>query len=1051
MGWGGMAGDTKSSREVRPRTNVRYLSALLVFLLGACALAVAWATLQPSSAPGWLRAQLELIFPDLATAPEGAPIVIAVAADDPEAGRGQSIARGASLAIRDQNAAGGIAGRPLQLRFFDDGNAAEQAVVAAGNAVESDAVAVIGHRTSRTSAAAGAVYQSAGLPAITPTATSPSVTAGRDHYFSTIANDERNATFLAYYEKAVVHPDKIYILVDDEVYGQALTRIFLRAAERVGLPEATIVRLPDDPRQREEVGRTFLERLQEDHGGETPAAQTSGSPGQRIAQASASQPSETVALLLFAYPDKTIPIIRGIRDARLSRIFMTAPDAYDSSDFIHAFDSLPNEQRSPGFYTDGIGIATPFVFDTGGRAAGLFRQSYLEAYGSQPDWRAAFSYDAASALIAALRDLAASQPGALDGDPKALRAAVRAGLAAMDSQKNGIEGITGPIYFDADGVTATVFGIGRLEAKQLVSALSQYRSLQSLGPGVDVERAKDEGLLIDLGGHLMERAEVVFTGMTFDSLHAIDTGEMTAEIGGALWFRYDPPPSEPLEGPLAPENIVFLNAIGPVSMAPDYSEASPEGVVYRRFTFEGRFRMDFVPSLRRYGHPTVGLAFMHAELPSNRLVYVVDVNGMGLSDRRSFAEQFAPAESDLLAQGWNLERANAYQESNWVGTKGLPGLVNQPDGLVPHSALFAAAQLVESDDLLHGLFTETHAVTYFLIAGMIFLTTVLWRAFLPRLPAAMLPILLQFLAAVALLALGQVIVDEMLGQRLAFSELAAIDTIFATLWWLMPAYFLVTFVEYAIWDGILAPTGKAVPGLLRLLCRVLIYLVAIYGVLGFVFNLDVASLLATTGLIGLIIGLAVQGNLANIFSGLVLSAERPFNVGDVVEIAGKEIAGQKKLRVLDMTWRSVRLGHGTSREVSIPNADIAGSIVLNHTRSKPASGREEFSLPVDIPREKVVAVLKQALEENPRVLKTYPFGAAFIGLRLEQTQWRAVYKIVWRSEEPEQDFLVLDPVWNRLWDELGVEVVQAVGHRGRAAQKDEPQSDPPGSEGPATA
>jgi branched-chain amino acid transport system substrate-binding protein len=82
--------------------------------------------------------------------------------------------------------------------------------------------------------------------------------------------------------------------------------------------------------------------------------------------------------------------------------------------------------------------------------------------------------------------------------------------------------------------------------------------------------------------------------------------------------------------------------------------------------------------------------------------------------------------------------------------------------------------------------------------------------------------------------------------------------------------------------------------------------------------------LATSGLITAIIGLALQSNLSNIVSVMFLTLERPFNSGDWISVDGEDV-GQVKT----ISWRTTRLVSLENTEISIPNDKLAHSSVIN--------------------------------------------------------------------------------------------------------------------------
>ena len=87
---------------------------------------------------------------------------------------GKAMVDAVRLRVDEFNAAGGVGGRMIEVVEYDDENdAASAARVAANVANSSDALVVIGHRTSGASISAGPIYRASRIPVISGTATGP--------------------------------------------------------------------------------------------------------------------------------------------------------------------------------------------------------------------------------------------------------------------------------------------------------------------------------------------------------------------------------------------------------------------------------------------------------------------------------------------------------------------------------------------------------------------------------------------------------------------------------------------------------------------------------------------------------------------------------------------------------------------------------------------------------------------------------------------------------------------------------------------------------------
>ena len=91
-------------------------------------------------------------------------------------------------------------------------------------------------------------------------------------------------------------------------------------------------------------------------------------------------------------------------------------------------------------------------------------------------------------------------------------------------------------------------------------------------------------------------------------------------------------------------------------------------------------------------------------------------------------------------------------------------------------------------------------------------------------------------------------------------------------------------------------------------------------------NIDVTTWLASAGIIGIAVGFAAKDTLANLFSGIFILADAPYQIGDFI-ILDNGLRGQ----VLEIGMRSTRLLTRDDIAVTVPNALIASSKIVNET------------------------------------------------------------------------------------------------------------------------
>lgn len=130
------------------------------------------------------------------------------------------------------------------------------------------------------------------------------------------------------------------------------------------------------------------------------------------------------------------------------------------------------------------------------------------------------------------------------------------------------------------------------------------------------------------------------------------------------------------------------------------------------------------------------------------------------------------------------------------------------------------------------------------------------------------------------------------------------------------------------------------------------------------FGVNVLSLITGLGVVGIAVGFAAQDTLGNFVAGTTLLIERPFRIGDWVQVNGQ--LG----KVREITLRNTRLVTRDNVHTSIPNSKVASSEILNYTAGGPLRLTVElgiaYSESVAAAREILVPVIQQNERIMPR-------------------------------------------------------------------------------------
>jgi len=153
---------------------------------------------------------------------------------------GDMVREGVDTAVERINAAGGVNGKKLETVVIDDGCEPKQGPVAANRVVNSKIGFVVGHVCSGATIAAADIYNNEGVVMVTPSATSPALTDGKNYefIFRTIGRDDQQGPAAAKFVLEKLKPKKAAVLHDKQSYGQGIATSVKNDLEKGGVPVA---------------------------------------------------------------------------------------------------------------------------------------------------------------------------------------------------------------------------------------------------------------------------------------------------------------------------------------------------------------------------------------------------------------------------------------------------------------------------------------------------------------------------------------------------------------------------------------------------------------------------------------------------------------------------------------------------------------------------------------------------------------------------------------------------------------------------------------------
>jgi small conductance mechanosensitive channel len=139
----------------------------------------------------------------------------------------------------------------------------------------------------------------------------------------------------------------------------------------------------------------------------------------------------------------------------------------------------------------------------------------------------------------------------------------------------------------------------------------------------------------------------------------------------------------------------------------------------------------------------------------------------------------------------------------------------------------------------------------------------------------------------------------------------------------------------------------------------ILLLISVAGMLG----IQTTSFIAVIGALGLAVGLALQGSLANFAGGILLLIFKPFKIGDLIE------SGGQTGHVLEIQIFNTILLTPENKTVILANGGVSNSTIINYSRHGNLRVDITMAVAPDSDIEKVRRITLEAIAANKFVLK----------------------------------------------------------------------------------
>ncbi|HEX5709330.1 MAG TPA: mechanosensitive ion channel family protein [Pyrinomonadaceae bacterium] len=244
----------------------------------------------------------------------------------------------------------------------------------------------------------------------------------------------------------------------------------------------------------------------------------------------------------------------------------------------------------------------------------------------------------------------------------------------------------------------------------------------------------------------------------------------------------------------------------------------------------------------------------------------------------------------------------------------------------------------------------------------------------------------------------------------------ALKNSFLAYWWVLNTLFVLAWLAFsfvivrlageAVFHLFRRRKGQDAPRLVRDLFALVAYTLLVVFVLKYFYpNLSLGALLPTSALLGVILGLALQETLGNLFAGVSLHADKPFQVGDVITV------GQWTGVVEGITWRAVKVRTFQNHIVLFSNSSLSKESIVVCPRTNANARLVFFSTEYSDSPAKVIHVVREAVRECDNVLRYMTPNVRIRSLGDSGVDYEVKYWLQDYARHNDTDALVRQRIW----------------------------------------
>ena len=191
--------------------------------------------------------------------------------------------------------------------------------------------------------------------------------------------------------------------------------------------------------------------------------------------------------------------------------------------------------------------------------------------------------------------------------------------------------------------------------------------------------------------------------------------------------------------------------------------------------------------------------------------------------------------------------------------------------------------------------------------------------------------------------------------------------------WLSSAFLVNRLITVFFWDGFIGGLSeRKVSRLPKDVTAIVIFSIAGLVIASTVFNKDTTKIIAASGAVSIVVGLALRTVILDLFMGLAIHVDRPFKMGDWIMVHQNRVETHIIAEVIEINWRTTRLRTTRNNMVVIPNSKLGDTIVTNYMEPTPHFRMDlDFIIDFEVSAERATRVLTAGIRaacENKGIL-----------------------------------------------------------------------------------